>query len=890
MIKNFIGILFLIFNLSAQKIELNVEEKEWLKTATKITVANEDDWPPYDFSINGVEQGFAIDLLKKAAKKVDLNLEFINGHTWNELYQMGLNGKIDIFPCIWKNPDREKIFNYSDVYAKSLFGLVVNSNNQSIKNMQDLNGKRVAMVKGYGFIKEIKALAPKAIIVEMPTLLDCLKAVSFEKADATVDAIGTISYAAVTNKLSQIKIVEEYPGDVANDLYMAIPKDRPILYSILMKGLKAVTPEEYSQLQLRWFSVSKNDFQLTPVDKSLLDSITHLTVNFHTLSEPYVLAGDKFEGLIFDCLEILDDKLERKFEFTKSKESLLTVSLSTELFGANILKVPVIAIENGSKKELEEARIGLPVFFNFDKETYLKHWESFKITTYDTSKELIQALANNEIDYALIDLSSFHYFHQYHEFSEFNIYSPIGTAYLNIYSELEELNSLLSRVKDKIPSEVFAGITRTWAETEIDQSQIRRWQRSFYILGITLFLITSIFYLWSRSLKKEINRRREAQEKEEDARKKAEDATRAKDIFLATMSHEIRTPINGILSSAQLLRETKYLKEEEQHLTEIIHESCDSLLGILNDILDLAKLRSDKVELEEIDFSIVATLQSLQSLFKAKAEEKGLKLKLEIPEKETPWLIGDPSRLRQIIANLLSNAIKFTSKGEIQISLDIKELQKGYFETYIKVKDQGIGMTAEQEACIFQEFTQADTSISRKFGGTGLGLVISQKLAQLMRGDITVKSAPNQGSEFTVITRFLLGKEQKFENAEFEGKEFEGKKILIVDDNKVNRIVLGKTLKKLKCEIAEAENGYEAIRASEEHDYDLILMDMQMPELDGISATKIIRETQRFLPIVALTANASREDREACLASGMNDFLAKPVRKTTLVEVMHKLI
>ena len=890
MLKTLCIILLCLTSLHSEELQLTPAEQAWLKTAPVLNVANEDDWPPYDFSIEGKEQGFSIDLLKLAAKKTGLKLNFINGHTWAELYEMGLQGKIDIFPCIWKTPERQKIFNYTDIYAESMLGLVIKANNKNIKSIKDLKHKKIAMVKDYGFIPEVRAMAPLASIIEYPSLLDCLKAVSLGTADATIDSLGAISYTSTSNKLIQLKIIEEYPGDVANALYMTTPKNATTLHSILMKGLEAVSPKEQIALQKRWFSVSNSTFQLSPLETALLETFPQLNIELKDLSKPYIVDQQKSEGLIFDTLNLIESKISKKFTPNQGGESTFMVSLSTQEFGSSLFKSPLIAIQKNEHKKSRHSRIALPKFFHLNKNTLEENWSKYSLHPYDSIEEAFIALNNDETDYIITDLTSFHYYQQHQQYSDLKIYAPVGTAYLNIYSPVEKLNLLLRKVRDAIPQENFSNIKKTWIQSQSDNGKAKTWKRSFYFLSLALLTIISLFLLWSRSLKQEISQRRQAQEKEEAARKKAEDATRAKDTFLATMSHEIRTPINGILSSAQLLKEANYLKTEEKELSEIIHSSCDSLLNILNDILDLAKLRSDKIEFEEIDFSIEETLKSLHRLFTGKAEEKGIKLKLSLPDGDELWLKGDPGRLRQILANLISNAIKFTEEGQVTTTLTMTPIDEYNQQISIDIEDQGIGISPEQQAQLFQEFSQADASISRKFGGTGLGLVISQQLARLMGGHIHVSSTVKKGSTFTVSLKLKKGHKQETVIYDQTPIKFTDTRILIVDDNRVNRLVLGKTLKKLNCIISEAKDGFEAVEACSKETFDLVFMDMQMPELDGISATKLIRKNDTTLPIVALTANASRLDKENCLKAGMNDFLAKPVRKELLIQTLQKFI
>lgn len=396
----------------------------------------------------------------------------------------------------------------------------------------------------------------------------------------------------------------------------------------------------------------------------------------------------------------------------------------------------------------------------------------------------------------------------------------------------------------------------------------------------------------------------------------ANDASEAKSAFLANMSHEIRTPLNAVLGFTDVLRRGLVSDSDEAvgHLN-MIHRSGAHLLELINDILDLSKIEAGRMHVESIPTQIQDVVLDAANVQRGRAGEKGVTLAIEFLSDLPDSVSCDPTRLRQIITNLLGNAIKFTEAGAVTIRVecienttvahDLDALESAPHSLFIHVDDTGIGMTPDQQSKIFESFVQADSSTTRKFGGTGLGLSISRRLAEAMHGDLTVRSEPGKGSTFTVtlpvreddartwISKDLLQHQvtEKQSNQDVgQLQDLPARPILVVDDGEANRRLIELVLSRAGAVVTSVTNGQEAVDAINEGDFDLVFMDMQMPVLDGMSATKILRKSGHTLPIVALTGNAMKGDRERCLDAGCDDFLSKPVNIDLLLQCCVRFI
>jgi|GEM_PF-4864019 len=911
------------------QVALTPEEQAWLNENPVIRVANEDDWPPFDYSKDGEALGLSISYIELLAQKLGLELEFVNGFTWKQLLAKARNYEVDLLPCLWYAPERESFLIYTSPYIRNPQVIVVNRRNNSIENVEDLKGKRVAFIQDYASKDAILKYVPGIIAVEVQSPLEALLMVNLGSIDAYIDSLGMVSYQIDQHLLSGLRIASplEMEGvENLNNLHMGVRRDWPLLHSALQKAMNAVSEEEKRALQDKWLlkieSEARSEFRVLEVEQTWLDQFNQIRFGYVQGLPPI-----QYEGLNQELLGLVGEYRRELQELFSSEESLALGNgfehglqllergdvdvLSTAIAGERpgvrfseaFLSVPAVFITTDQTALISslDSLQDQPVGFIRSSGLVEKFQQRIKLSDlhlYPNLEEGLRALRRGEI-YALVsDLASSTYHLKKHAQAPFTISytSDISQEFgFAVREDWSEMSTILNRYLLSVPADKKAALEHRWFNVIAEEPfRLSDYWRELGALFSLLLIVFASFFYWNRNLKREIRHRKQVEGFLVEARQLAEKSSLAKSEFLAMMSHEIRTPLNGILGMSQLLAEGE-LSPEQKEQCDVILRSGKSLLTIINDILDFSKIEAGKLDIVSAPFDLRKSVESVIRLYQATAEQKDLYLRLEFSEELTGCYEGDEGRLRQVILNLVSNAVKFTEEGGVCIRVRGSSGAAASELLSVDIVDTGIGIPEELQEKLFQQFTQVDASTTRKYGGTGLGLAISRRLIELMGGCLSLESHPGEGATFSIELE-LKTAELPCETEEREETLAPSNtvKVLLVEDNRVNQKIAEIQLRKLGCEVRIAENGLRALDILKDFHPDLMFMDCHMPEMDGYEATREIRKMDSFrhTPIIALTANALQGDREKCLQAGMSDYLAKPfdlARLSQLVELYRPL-
>jgi len=466
----------------------------------------------------------------------------------------------------------------------------------------------------------------------------------------------------------------------------------------------------------------------------------------------------------------------------------------------------------------------------------------------------------------------------------FNFLKSVNQSYL-LYDSNRELVERAMRLSGE---ELFEKNAKLFEEAAVQRALINNIKDAIQTISPEQEIKDDDILRIGEVLTNTVKERKEFEKQLEEARENAEQSLETRKLFLANISHEIRTPINAISGMSGILADTDISDTQKQYVNAI-QSSSKSLMVIVNDILDMSKLESGKFSADFIPFDIHSVVDPLYTSYLLRTDEKGISFSIDYPKDMPKWVFGDPTRLGQILNNLISNAIKFTDKGKVSLKITFEK--KGKLNEFcFTVKDTGIGIDQEKLKTIFEFFSQEDNTITRRFGGTGLGLAISKSIAELLGGEIKVESEKNVGSTFKFCLSMPEAAEQE-KNVTVAQSDLTGKNVLIVEDNELNRFLAVTILKKWNAIIHIAVNGEEAVNAVKNKDIDIILMDIQMPVMDGVAASIAIRnELNSNVPIIALTANALESEKEKCWQAGMNEYITKPYNPEFLLEKIIFLI
>ena len=902
------------------KISLTQEEQFWLKQHPVVRFTGDPNWLPYEaFMPDGDYSGIASEMLDLLTERTGLRFKKIPSGTWVNAVRMAIDGEVDVLSDVLSNHNLYNTHDFTVPYLENTMTVVMKGHDRDsvISNLYEIKDQKIVVIREYGYLRLIHEKYPEIQFIEVENINEALSGIATGKFDAFVGSFGLSSYQINQMGLQNLKIVGQLP--IIMELGLAVRKDWPLLLGILNKAINSISPAEKQRVIDRWMHdkyIERVDYQLIWKILAVATMLLLLTLfwlltirrqkeKLRKSEERFQMAMDATSDGLWDwdvvtgklfhsprwmtMLGYSPDELPQTF---KTFEDLLHPDDQEEALRKNqeMLETPgapfVQEFRLRSKNQSYHWILSRGRVFSRDSKgkplravgthvdiTERKQAEvQFKRLINDLPLAIVVADGSGKIlldnPYAIREIGC--------------EASLVGRNTLEFYAHENERNEVLALLKKE------GNIVRRQVKYRIDSGGVIDCLLSVLPInfGDQKAMVGVMVNLTDR-----VKMENELAE----AKQKAEQVSQFKSEFLANMSHEIRTPMNAIIGMSHLALLTDLDDKQRDYLSKIQNAS-HSLLHLINDILDFSKIEAGRLSLETVDFNLDQVLENLSDLFRVNAEEKQIKLSFDIKPDVPFALIGDPLRLGQILSNLTSNALKFTEKGEVIIGVELLSTSENNTQLMFFVKDTGIGIKPEQLSNLFTSFYQADNSTTRKYGGTGLGLAISKQLVSMMRGEITVESEPGKGSEFRFtielgVQRTAVSNQSRaVPNLNEFGNNSENTtniltqknklsaNILLVEDNEINQQVAQELLENFGLTVDIASHGIEALEKIPDGKYDLIFMDIQMPEMDGLEATIKIRQ-QGFLdiPIIAMTAYTLSGDYEKSRQAGMNDHISKPI-------------
>ncbi|MCF6340464.1 MAG: transporter substrate-binding domain-containing protein [Sulfurimonas sp.] len=931
--KYFPILLLLCNSILFSSVDFTKDEKIWIKENPIVKLGADYKWPPFDFADNnGNHTGLSAEYIKLISQKSGLKFDVTTG-VWSDILEGMKKKKYDGLTCAVKTDERRKYLNFTTPYLLVPMVIITTTDNKTIKTIDSLFKKVVSINRGSYIHEWLKIKYPQIKLHLTTSNKESLEAVSLGKADAYVGNQAVATFIMNKYLLSNLNIVSKLKG-FETAISIAIDKDNKILFNIIQKTLNSITSQEHQEIKQKWkenLLPKSKLLKFTKKQQKWIDKhkIIRYVIDNHWMPiEGLSKHTNEHIGITSNYIDLISQKTGIKFElivtdsWTKSNEMIISrdadlyacVSKTTDRekilnFSTAYIELPQIFVTNkdvnfiGDIKELYGKKLVLIDGYSITEAIQREHPEIEiikvkKIT--DAFKILIEGKA-----YAYIDgLPIASYYIQKKGYSNLKISGLSGYEYefsMALREDwgikgIEVINKALNSITEEEKGEIYNKWLKVKYDREIDYTLI--WQVSAFVL----FFIAGTLY-WNRKLSVEVKKRKRIQvklqeinKKLEIAKKDAQSASRAKSDFLSNMSHEIRTPMNAILGFAELL-DNQIEDKKQKSFIKTIRSSGQTLLHLINDILDLSKIESGKLEIIKTKVNINNVLEETIAIFKLLVKQKGLKLELILDEDIPTSLLLDSHRFKEILINLIGNAIKFTDSGYVKVIVLVDEVYEhnSKVDLTFKVKDSGIGIEKSNIEKIFNMFEQSENQDTKKYGGTGLGLAISRKLAILMGATLEVKSEFGAGSEFIVSFKGLdiasIGDEDNFCKATTDNSSivFDSATILLVDDVKQNRDLVRENFRDTKVKVLEATNGKEAVEIARDREIDLIIMDIRMPVMDGYSATRIIKEFSD-VPVVALTASIIQNELKKLDGNRFDGFLRKPVSKDELFKEVIKFL
>lgn len=906
-------------------LKLTRAEKAWLADHPQIRIGVDPAYAPYSFKASdGEYRGVAPDYIAHIGEMLGVEMQMLPNLDWPQILQGSRDRTVDVIATATKTEDRESFLDFTSVYIPTPLVIMTQVGKSDISNPRDLIGRRVALVEGYSSGLRVLREYPGVDAMMVATPLDGLQAVATGEADAYVGVLGINIYLSSKHGITNLQVAGPYEL-VEDGQRFGVRNDWPELATILDKALKAIPETEKLRIMRKWVPITVATstagdvtprLELTDTERRWLAEHPELRLGIDPSWEPIEFATEdgEYRGISAEFMRRVGDMLDvemrhmpnlnwqQVIDAAKQQrvDLLPAITPSSERsefldFTQTYLHFPLVVFTRkdvpliSGLADLSGKWIAVEKGYVAEELLHRDH-PDLELWPVDTTEQALQSLVLGEVDAYVGNLTLGSYLIDKRGFGNLKVAAP--TPYANdlaigvrkdwpILTTI--LNKALAAIDDNERRVIRQESLAIRYDVGVDYTLLWR-----VIAGAAVILLLS--FLWVAQMR----RQKVALAA---AKNEAEKANRFKSHFLANMSHEIRTPMNAIMGFAHLARQTD-LSSRQQGYIDKIHAAANALLGVINDILDFSRIEAGKLDVEKIPFSLDEVLENLASVTIMRAEEKGLEILFNRDLKVPDGLVGDPLRLGQVLINLVGNAIKFTEHGEITVSVDQVARVDDDITLRFTVQDTGIGIPEKQLPRLFDAFTQADESTTRRYGGSGLGLSICRHLVELMHGDLKAESTIGKGSSFSFT--LPLGVPNVYEERGWiPDPDLRGLRVLVVDDNPAARQILSDMLTSFTFEVSTASDGEAALamlyaaETGDEEPFSLVLMDWRMSGIDGMEASRRIKHGRLLKQppaVVLVTAYGREEVMHQAEVAGLDGFLIKPVSPSILFDNVIKAL